>query len=225
MSVTAILPVPIRFAERRDAVFASVAGLSPLVRVIRAFERSGDVIVAVAEPLADAVREALVGQSFSAVRVVVAESPGERAQCVAAGLRAVTDGGHVMVHDIEWPIVGTDTLHRIVATLDEGAVAVMPARPVTDSVKAVGKDGVLTATLERSQLRTVQYPRGFDSEVLAQLVQRAETGPFDELEVALSAGTPVTLIEGDDEALNVELPRDADYLAALIAGRQDLAGR
>ena len=67
----------------------------------------------------------------------------------------------------------------------------------------------------------MQYPRGFTADVLAQLVHRHRSGPFDELEAALSAGIPVTLIEGDDEALRVELPRDAGYLAALIATRQD----
>jgi len=223
--VTAIVPVPARFAERREAVFASVAGLTPLVRVVLALAEAGDVVVAAAEPLADAVRETFVGKHFSAVRVVVSESPGERVQCVGAGLRALADGAHVVVHNIEWPMVGAGVLKRIVTTLDEGAVAVMPARPVTDSVKAVSPDGVVTGTLDRTRLRAVHYPRGFDAEVLALLVQRCESGSFDEFEAALSAGTPVTLIQGDDEALSVELPRDAGYLAALIEGRHDLTDR
>lgn len=225
MSVTAVLPVPARFDERRDAVFTSVAGTSPLVRVVRALGDVGDVVVAVAGPLFDAVREALAGDQYSTVRVVAAESPGERVECVAAGLRGLVDGNDVVVHDIEWPIVGVGTLDRIVAALRDGAVAVMPTRPVTDSIKVIGADGVLTATLDRSQLRTAQYPRGFDADVLALLVKRNGSGTFDELEAALSAGTPLTLVEGDDEALSVELPRDTDYLAALIEGRQDLTGR
>jgi len=223
--VTAVLPVPARFDERRDAVFASVAGTSPLVRVVRALGDVGDVVVAVAGPLFDAVREALAGEQHSTVRVVAAQSPGERVQCVAAGLRGLVDGDDVVLHDIDWPMVGAGTLDRIVATLRDGAVAVMPAGPVTDSVKVIGADGLLTASLDRSQLRTVQYPRGFDVEVLALLVKRSRSGRFDELEEVLSAGTPLTLIDGDDEALSVELPCDTDYLAALIEGRQDLAGR
>jgi len=225
VSVTAVLPVPARFDERRDAVFTSVAGTSPLVRVVRALGDVGDVVVAVAGPLFDAVREALAGDQYSTVRVVAAESPGERVECVAAGLRGLVDGNDVVVHDIEWPIVGVGTLNRMVAALRDGAVAVMPTRPVTDSIKVIGADGVLTATLDRSQLRTAQYPRGFDADVLALLVKRNGSGTFDELEAALSAGTPLTLVEGDDEALSVELPRDTDYLAALIEGRQDLTGR
>jgi 2-C-methyl-D-erythritol 4-phosphate cytidylyltransferase len=140
-------------------------------------------------------------------------------------LRALADGAHVVVHDLEWPIVGVGVLNRIVTTLHGGAVAVMPTRPVTDSVKAVGPGGVVTRTLDRTRLRAVHYPRGFDAEVLARLVERSGSGSFDELEAALSAGTPVTFVEGDDEALSVELPRDSDYLAALIEGRQDVTDR
>ena len=222
MSVAAIVPVPVRFTERPAAVLAAVAGRSPLERIVRSLAETADVVVAVAEQLREPVRQALAGQEFSAVRIVVAESPGERAQCVAAGLRELVGRPHVVVHDIEWPLIGAGVLDRIVATLRGGAVAVMPARPVTDSVKAVSAVGLVTATLDRAQLRTVQYPRGFTADVLAVLVAQNDSAPFDELEAALSAGTAVTLIDGDDEALRVELPRDSDYLAALIEGRRDL---
>lgn len=225
MTVTAILPVPVGFAERRAAVFASVAGMSPLVRILRTLESRCDVVIATAGALADAVGEALAGQGFARTRVVVSESPGERSQCVAAGLRGIASGDHVVVHDIEWPIVGVETLDRIVAALHEGAAAVMPASPVTDSVKAIGVAGLLTSTLDRSKLRTVQYPRGFDAEVLSLLVKQNTSATFDELESALSAGTRLTLLAGDEDALSVELPRDADYLAALIESRQDPIGR
>ncbi|MDZ4233051.1 MAG: 2-C-methyl-D-erythritol 4-phosphate cytidylyltransferase, partial [Dietzia sp.] len=151
--------------------------------------------------------------------------PGDRAQCVAAGLRALSDGDHVVVHDVEWPMVGADMLNRIIVALNEGVAAVMPVRPVTDSVKAIDADGVVTATEERSLLRTVQYPRGFRADVLATLVRHSNSGSFDELEAALSAGTSLTLIEGDDESLCVELPRDTDYLAAVIADRSEDAVR
>ena len=223
MSVTAILPVPVGFAERRDAVFAPVAGVSPLVRVVRALQIRCDVVVATAGVLADDLREALAGQSFSHVRVVVSASDGERAQCVTAGLSGLSGDDPVVLHDIEWPLVGAGTLDRIIAMLRGGAVAVMPAGPVTDSVKAVDADGLVTATLDRSQLRVVQYPRGFAADVLAMLVTRSGSGIFDELEAVLSAGTPLTLTGGDDEALRVDLPCDAGYLAALIEARQGLA--
>lgn len=226
MRVTAIVPVPARFAQRRDAVLAPVSGRSTLARVIRAIDESCDVVVAVAEPLVDDVRKSIAGEDVSPPPLVVAaDPPGDRAQCVLAGLRELAGGKLVVVHDLGWPIVRTGVVERIVRALGKGAVAVVPARPVTDSIKAVDSSGVLTASLDRTHLRTVQYPRGFDADVLARLLADRGPAPFDELDAALSAGTPVTLVEGDDDALNVALPRDANYLAALIEGRRDLTDR
>lgn len=182
-------------------------------------------MVATAAVLADTVRETLAGQDLSRVRVVVAGSTGERARCVEAGLQGLDDHTAVVVHDIVWPILGAGLLDRVVAALHQGAVAVMPATPVTDSVKTIDAAGVLTATVDREQLRTVQYPRGFDAATLAVLLKHSGSEPFDELEAVLSSGTPLTIVEGDDEAVSVELPRDTDYLAALIEGRHDLADR
>lgn len=182
-------------------------------------------MVTVAEPLLDAVREAIVGQGFVAVRVQAADPPGDRLQCVAAGMQTVAGPGQVLVHDLEWPMVSTVVVERILTSIRAGAVAVMPARPVTDSIKAVDDTGVLAATLDRSALRVVQYPRGFDAEVLALLVNRSQTSMFDELEAALATGTHVTLVEGGDEAFRVELPRDTGYLVAFIESRQDLSGQ
>ncbi|MGD9621400.1 MAG: 2-C-methyl-D-erythritol 4-phosphate cytidylyltransferase [Mycolicibacterium sp.] len=225
MTVTAIVPVPAGLAERPEAVVAAVAGLSPLARIVRTLAKRCDVVVATAAAVADPVHEALAAQEFSSVRKVVATAPGERAQCVEAGLRGLVDGDAVVVHHIDWPLVGIGTLDRVIAALSDGAVAVMPATQVTDSVKTLRTDGSLSATLDRSRLRAVQYPRGFSARALASLVKSAGSSPFDELEVVLSTGTPLNLIEGDEEALRVELPTEAGYLAAVIQGSHDRAGR
>ena len=91
------------FVGYADAVFAPLAGEAPLVRV--ALTMRGAAVVAVAEPMADAVRETLAAQGLSAVGVAVAEDPGSRAQCLAAGLQYLNDGPrHVLVHDIRRPL-------------------------------------------------------------------------------------------------------------------------
>lgn len=216
MTVTAILPVPARYGQGRGAVFAAVAGRSPLARIVGALQAAGaDVVVAAAAELVDPVREALAADGFP-MHVVAAESPGQQAQCVTAGLTTVPGGNAVVLHHIEWPIVATAVVERILAALSSGATVVVPVRPVTDSVKAVDDRGAVTATLDRAELRNAQYPRGYDRDVLAGLAKQWAPELFDDLAAATAAAQPVTLVDGDDEALSVELPRDADYLAAFI---------
>jgi 2-C-methyl-D-erythritol 4-phosphate cytidylyltransferase len=100
---------------------------------------------------------------------------------------------------------------------------VMPALPVTDSVKAVDARGSVTRTLDRATLTAVQYPRGFTVEQLSRLLARRISDEFDELDEAITAGVPITVVDGDPSAFVAELPRDTAFVEAIIAcGRADL---
>ena len=206
-------------------MFAPVAGLSPLARILRTLAPVGEVLVCGAESLIEELRDAVLAEGLSAVRVVGAGASGLRAHCVAAGLRALafTPDAPVLLHDIRWPVIAPATLRNVVDALGDGAVSALPTCPVTDSIKAVDDRGAVTRTVDRAPLRTVQFPRGFTAAALAQLMAVAESETFDELDAMLAQGVPTTLVEGDSDTMSVELPRDCAYLAAIIEGsRQDL---
>lgn len=220
--MTAILPVPMSLVSRREAVFSPVAGQSPLVRIVGSLAPVADVIVAAAAPLVDEVKKSLTQQGLSATQVCVADDPGARINCIVAALRAPGLADEVLLHDIAWPLVSPVTLARVMAALRDGAAAVLPVCPVTDSIKAVDSNGAVTATVERTPLRTVQYPRGFAAAVLTRL---ATKDGAVELDAVLASGVPVTYVDGDTDSMAVELPGDASYLAAVIEGRSDGSGR
>jgi 2-C-methyl-D-erythritol 4-phosphate cytidylyltransferase len=130
---------------------------------------------------------------------------------------------YVLVHDIRRPLASPDLRDRVIAELRNGSQVVMPALPITDSVKAVDARGSVTGTLDRSVLTAVQYPRGFTVEQLSGLLARRASEEFDELEEAITAGVPITLVDGDPSAFVAELPRDTAFVEAIIAcGRADL---
>ena len=241
MTVTAILPLPAGL--HHDAVFGPVAGASPLQRIVDALAPRADVVIGTPEAVAGLVSDSLGTQGRS-VRVVVADSPGSRAQCVAAALAVIDDdasvplrddasvllgaGPSVLLHDIEWPVLPAALLDRIIAALRTSAVAVLPVLPVTDSVKVVStarQRPVVTATLDRAGLRSVQFPRGYAAGMLAALLAADSDGEFDDLALALASGIPLTLVDGDAEAVTVELPRDADYLNAVLRSTPNPAER
>jgi 2-C-methyl-D-erythritol 4-phosphate cytidylyltransferase len=213
--VAAILPLPTTFTG--DATpFVPVAGAPPLVRVARTMP--GAAVVATAESLADQVRESLVTHGLSAVGVAVAEGPGSRAHCLAAGLQYLTEQPrHVLIHDVCRPLAPTSLRDRVIGALHAGNPVVMPMLAVTDSVKAVDARGSVTATLDRSTLRSVQYPRGFTAVHLSELLAQRISDEFDELDEALRGGSPISYVEGDSGAFAVELPRDAAFVEAVIA--------
>jgi 2-C-methyl-D-erythritol 4-phosphate cytidylyltransferase len=218
--LSSIVPLPAAFA---DNAFAPLAGEASLTRVARTM--CGAAVVAVAEPLADAVRETLAAQGLSTVGVAVAEGPGSRAQCLAAGLRYLDrQPRRVMIHDIRRPLAPEGLRDRVIGALDAGSAVVMPVLAVTDSVKAVDVRGAVIGTLDRSTLQAVQYPRGFAVDQLTDLLAGRTSDDFDELEESLRAGMPITFVEGHPNAFVVELPRDTAFVEAVIACRHPVDG-
>ena len=219
VELAAIVPLSATFTDSAAAAFDPLAGEAPLARVVRAM--CGEVVVAVAEPLVGAVRESLAAHGLSAAGVAVAEDPGSRAQCLAAGLEYLKDQpSHVLIHDIRRPLAPTGVRDRVIAGLRAGSPVVMPVLAVTDSVKAVDARGSVTETLDRSTLRAVQYPRGFTADQLSQLLAGRSSDEFDEVDESLRTDTPITFVDGDSDAFVVELPRDAAFVEAIITCRQ-----
>ena len=220
MESCAIVPVPATLADNMAAAFTPLAGQPPLVRVVRAAAAKGVVvIVAAAEQLVADCRKCVAPHDLSSVTVIPAPGAGRRAHCVAAGIEH-TSTRFALVYDVFRPLTSSALQTRVAAALRAGSSVVMPALPLTDSVKAVDANGFVTATLDRSTLKAVQYPRGFTVEQLSALLARRTSDDFDELDEALAADLPITLVEGDPDAFVVELPEDKDYVEAIIASRQ-----
>jgi 2-C-methyl-D-erythritol 4-phosphate cytidylyltransferase len=214
--LAAILPL---CTTSGDAPFVSVAGEASLVRVARTM--GGGAVVATTESLADRATETLAAEGLSTTSVMTVRGPGSRAHCIAAALGAFENPPrHVLIHDIRRPLAPASLRDRVIDALQAGASVVMPMLPVTDSVKSVDAQGSVTGTLDRSLLRVVQYPRGFTADQLSRLLTQRSTDDFDELDEALRAEMPLTLVDGDADAFTVDLPKDTDYVEAIISCRR-----
>lgn len=85
----------------------------------------------------------------------------ERDDSVRNGLAALpSTAHHVLIHDAARPFMSARLVHAVRAALAGGAVAVIPALPVTDTIKMVEGDRVVS-TLPRHRLAAVQTPQGF----------------------------------------------------------------
>jgi 2-C-methyl-D-erythritol 4-phosphate cytidylyltransferase len=233
MELSAIVALPATLAENRAAAFAPLAGEPPLARAVRTMLGTADapdrleVVVAAAAPLVDDVRAVVSAHGLADVAVIAAERTASRAQCIESALKHIGRQGisnHVLVHDYRRPLASITVRDRVVTGLRGGDSAVMPALPLTDSVKAVDAQGVILCTVDRSTLRTVQYPRGFTTDQLLQLIARRATEEFDEFSEAVANGLAVTLVEGDPDGFVADLPADAAFVEAIIA-RRPVAGR
>ncbi len=173
-----------------------------------------------------------LAEAFAAV---VAESPipascvtggAERQDSVLAGLAAIaTDpdlsaSRFVLVHDAARALVPPEVVHRVVAALRAGAVAVIPVLPVVDTIREVTPTG--SATVDRGRLRVVQTPQGFIRAALAdghRLVRETGLRVTDDAAVIEALGKPVTLVAGAREALKVTEPLDLLFAEAIVRSR------
>lgn len=136
-----------------------------------------------------------------------------RQQSVLAGLEALEAEGvtHVMIHDAVRPFIDADLLDRVAVKLSEGAEAVLPAMPVTDTLKR-GEAGLVRETVSRDGLFSAQTPQSFAfSEIMSAHRSAAASGKSDftdDASIAEWAGLAVTLVEGSVDNVKLTLKRD-----------------
>jgi 2-C-methyl-D-erythritol 4-phosphate cytidylyltransferase len=134
-----------------------------------------------------------------------------RSQSVLAALRAAA-GDPVIVHDAARPLL---TPALVQAALDElaafpGCHAVIAAAPVTDTIKEA-QDGVVTRTLERAALWSVQTPQVFRRAALERALDAPEdilAGATDDAWLVERTGGTVRVVAAPRENLKVTTPGD-----------------
>ena len=126
-------------------------------------------------------------------------------------LPADCDG--VLVHDSARPFASARLLTSLIDALDQGARGVVPAVPVTDTVKRV--DGAtVTETLTRRELRAVQTPQAFETKLLLEAHRRADAEGWEVTDDAsmVERLTEVTVIDGEAANAKITTPEDLTRL-------------
>ena len=104
----------------------------------------------------------------------------ERSDSVRAGLAEVPqDALVVLVHDAARPLVSDEVVERVLAPLSEGWDGVVPALPVSDTLKRVGPDGGVKETVTRDGLWAVQTPQAFAADRFRQAVASEQSVTSD----------------------------------------------
>jgi 2-C-methyl-D-erythritol 4-phosphate cytidylyltransferase len=208
-----------------------LAGEPLLVHAVRSLAAapSVDLVVVAAPPdEVSAVRRMLDDVLPDRVDLVVVPGGASRQESVRRALDVLPDDVDiVLVHDAARCLVPVSLVEAVVAAVRSGAGAVVPGLPVADTVKRVGDDGLVAATLDRSELWSVQTPQGFRPAVLMaahQAGKRAGTGPenepaTDDAGLVERIGGRVTLVPGSDEAFKVTRPVDLLLAEAVLAER------
>jgi len=157
------------------------------------------------------------------IKVTTVAGGETRYHSVKNGLKQVTDDGVVFVHDGARPLISQEMIMRCYKQAVEKGSAI-PAISVTESIRLI--DNGASQSLDRDQLRIIQTPQTFKTEVLLPAFQQGYHSSFtDEASVVEAFGTKVFLIEGMPENIKVTWPHDLSIAEALLNARKSNISR
>ena len=151
-------------------------------------------------------------------RLLVSLGGRTRSESVANGLDDLPDEAQiVLVHDAARPLVGAETIGRVIDAVRAGTPAIA-ALPEVDTLKEVDADGFIVRTVPRDNLWRAQTPQGFPRRLLVDVhrVARAEhIVATDDAALCERLGHRVRVVLGSERALKVTTSPDFDRVDAL----------
>jgi 2-C-methyl-D-erythritol 4-phosphate cytidylyltransferase len=155
--------------------------------------------------------------------VIAVDGGSVRSESVRLALAAAGAGDPVLVHDAARPLLTAELAAATIRVLaeDQSIDAAIAAVPMTDTVKRVA-DGLVSETLDRSELWAVQTPQVFRRAAL----ERALDVPREVLAQATDdawlierAGGRVGVVEASSENLKITTPLDLRMAEMLLSTR------
>ncbi|OBK30298.1 2-C-methyl-D-erythritol 4-phosphate cytidylyltransferase [Mycobacterium asiaticum] len=205
-----------RLAAGVPKAFYQLEGQSLVERAVEGLRASGvvDTVVVAVPPDRTDEAKLILGH----IATIVAGGP-TRTESVSLALAALapTAPKYVLVHDAARALTPPPLVVRVVEALRAGNPAVVPALPLSDTVKAIDANGAVLGTPERAGLRAVQTPQGFATDVLLRAYEHAGTADFtDDASLVEQIGGQVQVVEGDPLAFKITTQLDLLLAKAIV---------
>ena len=191
--------------------FAPLAGRAVWLHSAEKFLERDDVkqVVIVVSP---EDREAFVdkfGANLAFMGVTLAEGGAERADSVRHGLEKLGPAiDMVAIHDAARPCVAPAWIDKVFEVGAKTGAAIL-ATPVVSTLKKVGPDGTIQATVDRTSLWEAQTPQVFARAVLEKAFASRGASRFtDEAQLVESIGQKVTVVQGSPINLKITSRED-----------------
>jgi len=143
----------------------------------------------------------------------------ERQDSVWNGLAAVSPQTEIVtIQDAARPCTSEALILATIQAARETGAAVA-AQPVTDTIKETADGKVISRTVDRSKLWSVQTPQTFRVEVIRRAIAAARDKKLqltDDTAACELIGQPVRLVKGESPNPKVTVPGDLPFVASLL---------
>src|ERR1043166_1340426 len=211
-----------RMGAAVDKLFLEVAGRPVVAHTWQRFNYAKcihDIVIVVRDGMQSAFAELAARYHLNKAHRFV---PGgaERQDSVWNGLEALSPGAEIVaIQDAARPVTSEALIAATIEAARETGAAVA-AQSVTDTIKESADGKLITRTLDRSHLWSVQTPQTFRVEVIRRAlaeVRRRGVTVTDDTAACELIGQPVQLVTGAGPNPKVTVQGDLAYLEALLA--------
>ena len=202
-----------------DKAFLSLVNKPVVAWSLLAFERCAEIdriVLVVRKDQLLACKAVVKMFGISKIDKIVAGG-AKRQESVAAGLAACDlDTRHVVIHDGARPLVTPEMISEVVKAVRRSP-AVAVGRPMTDTVKFCEKGSVVTKTVSREKLWTVQTPQAFAVKDLRAAYKALGDREItdDCMAIELNGGS-VRIVPSLQPNIKVTTPEDLQVIGTLL---------
>ncbi len=200
-----------------DKIFYPLNG-TPLVchsiSVLHAHSHISEIVLVTSK---ESVRQAetIVEAENLSGEVSVCEGGERRQDSVHQGLQRLRNCELIMVHDGARPFINKELLDRGISAAQEFGAAVA-AVPVKDTIKQSDSANLVTRTIPRDRLWSVQTPQVFRANLLEDAHRRVQDTVTDDASMVEAMGHPVKLFLGSYYNIKITTPEDLTFAQAII---------
>jgi len=201
-----------RLGHSEPKAFVELRGTTILERALRGVFESSEpaqvIVVAPSARMAAARRIVEIAGGVASGDAIVVEGGVTRQASVAAGLAVLGPSIEVvLVHDAARALTSAALIDRVVRAVSPGT-GVIPALPVTDTVKRIDAHERVAETIDRSDLVHVQTPQGFPRAELVAAYAAADREYTDDAALFSAAGHQIAVVEGEPRGFKITTPWD-----------------
>ena len=210
-----------RMGANVDKLWLEVAGRPVIAHTWRQFNDADgvdEIILVVREGMAPHFAELAVKYHFQKPFRIVSGG-AERQDSVWNGLAALSPAAEIVaIQDAARPCTSAELIAATVAAARETGAAVA-AQPVTDTIKETGDGKLISRTVDRSKLWSVQTPQTFRVEVIRRALSTARAKGLvltDDTAACELIGQSVRLVHAATPNPKVTVPADLPFIESLL---------
>ena len=196
--------------------FIPINGRPVLMHTIARFyeyDKTMDIIVIIPRAHVSLWKDLCVEFSFK-IKHQIVNGGKERFYSVKNGLKVVDENSLVLIHDGVRPLVSFDAINRVVETSEEKGNAI-PYIEMNQSVRKIDARG--NRAIDRSQLKLIQTPQGFHSNIIKEAYAKRYRKSFtDDASVLEALKYEINLVRGNHKNIKITSSTDLHLVDCLM---------